>query len=101
MNIQQKVEYVKKSASNMVEVENILDSVTADFITKYANEVEKAPAADIYRSQVAWVGKAVRYFLPEIEADKRAIWAAIPERFQRSHIYQRLAKRSEFTCPVS
>lgn len=88
----QKINYVKTSASNMVEVDNILSSVTADYITKYANEVEKAPSADSYRSQVKWVGVAVRYFIDEIETDKRAIWEAIPECFHRSHIYQRLAK---------
>lgn len=103
MTLQEKINYVKNTAPNMVEVDGILNSVTEDYITKYANEVEKAPKADIYRSQVKWIGEAVRYFITEIHADKMAIWAAIPERFYRSHIYQRLAV-SQFvkqTCPVS
>lgn len=91
MTLSEKINYVKNSASNMVQVDNLISSVTEDYITKYANEVDKAPSVDIYRSQQKWVGEAVRYFIDEIHADKKAIWDVIPERFHKSHIYKRLA----------
>lgn len=84
-----KIEQVQ-TVSNMVAVESILSSITQEYLTKYRNEVEMCPKADNYGSQQAWTGKAVRYFIADIHADKLAVWQHIPERFKKTEIYQRL-----------
>lgn len=89
MNISEKIAYVK-TVPNMVQVEGLLASITADYMTRYANEVERAPAAH-YGTQSAWISKAIRFFIADIHRDKLAIWNNIPDRFKGCTIYQRLA----------
>jgi len=89
MTLQEKITHCQKAA-NMVEIEQLLSSVTADYLTRYANEVEKAPSAN-YGTQSTWISKAVRFFIADIHRDKLAIWRNIPERFKTTVIYQRLA----------
>ena len=90
MTQQHKIEYVK-NAPNMIEIEGVLNSVTEDYLTKYANEVEKAPASDNYGTQSKWIEKAVRFHIASIHTDKLAIFNAIPARFYKTAIYQRLS----------
>jgi hypothetical protein len=93
MNLQEKINAVK-SAPNMVEVEGLLNSITSDYLTRYANEVEKAPQATSGH-QSKWIGNAVRFFIADIHRDKLAIWQHIPERFHSTKFYERL-KLSQF-----
>lgn len=79
---------VIRKAANMVEIELTLSQITADYLLRYAVEVEKVPAAG--PDQRAWISKARNYFEAEIRTDKRLLFTAIPGRFERTEIYKRL-----------
>jgi hypothetical protein len=89
-----------QSAPNMVEIEGLLSSVTAHYLCRYANEVQKAPAPDGYGSQSNWIEKAVRFFIADIHRDKLVLWQHIHPRFHKTAIYQRLAVSQFVTDPA-
>lgn len=89
MNLLEKIACAQK-APNMVEIEGLLSSVTSDYLTRYANEIEKAPTAKIYGEQSKWISNAVRFFIADIHRDKLAIWKNVPDRFKTTAIYKRL-----------
>ena len=89
MTLQEKITIARQS-SNMIEIDALLSSVTADYLTRYANEIQRAPATN-YGDQSAWISNAVRFFIADIHQDKLAIWHNIPERFKKTAIYHRLS----------